>query len=162
MNDDDIIRQQAMMLFDRAYRHQINGELGDAILLYKRSLTTYPTAEAYTFLGWTYSLLGRYELAIEMCHRAIEIDAGWGNPYNDIGSYLIELERWEEAVPWLEKAIKAARYEPRHFPHINLGRVYEHFGEYKLALQAYEDALMLEPFSLPAVNMRRVLLGRLN
>ena len=37
--------------------------------LYKRSLATYPTAEAHTFLGWTYSWMGRIDEAIEECVR---------------------------------------------------------------------------------------------
>ena len=52
----------------------------------------YPTAEAYTFLGWTYHFQGRIEDAIAECKRAIEVDPEFGNPYNDIGAYLIELE----------------------------------------------------------------------
>ena len=48
----------------------------------------------------------------------------FGNPYNDIGAYMIELGQFDEAIPWLQQAIEAPRYEPRHFPHYNLGRAY--------------------------------------
>ena len=37
---------------------QMKGELADAILLYERSIEVHPTAEAYTFLGWSYSMIG--------------------------------------------------------------------------------------------------------
>ena len=36
-----------------------------------------------------------------------------GNPYNDIGSYLIKLGRLDDAIPWLRRAMTARRYEPR-------------------------------------------------
>ena len=49
-----------------------------------------PTAEAHTFLGWAYSFLGDYESAITECRNAIELDPDFGNPYNDIGAYLIQ------------------------------------------------------------------------
>lgn len=160
--DDDILRQQALVLFERAYRHHMNGELADAMILYKRSIALYPTAEAYTFLGWVYSMLNRYQEAIEMCHKAIETDPSFGNPYNDIGSYLIELGQWQEAIPWLEKAIAAPRYEPRQFPFINLGRVYEHLGEYAKALRYYQQALEVAPLYLPAEYAKNILLGKLN
>ena len=75
-------------------------------------------------MGWTYHFQGRLDEAIAECKRAIEIDPEFGNPYNDIGAYLIELDRFDEAIPWLERAVEAARYEPRHFPHYNLGRAY--------------------------------------
>jgi tetratricopeptide (TPR) repeat protein len=91
LNDEDIARKKAQVLWERAYRRQMKGELADAILLYKRSIVVYPTAEAYTFLGWSYSMIDLHEEAIAMCKKAIEIDPSFGNPYNDIGAYLIEL-----------------------------------------------------------------------
>ena len=47
---------------------------------------------------------GRLEEAIEECHKAIAVDPTFGNPYNDIGAYLIEMGRLDEAIPWLERA----------------------------------------------------------
>ncbi len=158
----EIQRQQAMVLFERAYRHQMQGELADAILLYKRSLELYPTPEAHTFLGWTYSMMSRYEEAIDECKKAIAVDPAFGNPYNDIGAYLIELEQWEEAIPWLKKATEAPRYEVPQFAHMNLGRVYEHFGQIDSALAAYDRALQLDPLYRTAFWAKYALLGSLN
>ncbi len=160
--NDEITHQQAMILFERAFRHQSRGEFASAIVLYKRSLAVRPTAEAFTFLGWTYSMLNRFNEAIDCCKRAIEIDPAYGNPYNDIGSYLIEQKHWEEAIPWLEKAIQAPRYESPQFPHLNLGRVYEHQGRYLTALECYDRALELDPFYRSAVSAKYLLLARLN
>jgi tetratricopeptide (TPR) repeat protein len=160
--NDDIARQQAMVLFERAYKKQIRGELGDALVLYKRSLSVFPTAEAHTFLGWVYSILNRYDEAIDCCKEAIEVDPTYGNPYNDIGAYLIELESWEEAIPWLEKATTASRYEVPQFPHLNLGRVHEHLGRFQSALECYDQALGLDPFYRAAIWAKYNLLGRMN
>jgi len=66
------------------------------------------------------SFPGRVEEAI-VSASAHRVDPDLGT-YNDIGAYLIELGRFEEAIPWLERATEARRYEPRHFPHYNLGR----------------------------------------
>lgn len=68
-----------------------------------------------------------------------------GNPYNDIGSYLINLGKYDEAVYWLEKAIRASDYEPRHYPYFNLGRVYEKKGDWFTARKYYTDALTVNP-----------------
>ena len=54
----------------------MKGELEEAVNLYKQSIAAHPTAEAYTFLGWTYSFMGRLDDAIEECHKAIEQDPG--------------------------------------------------------------------------------------
>lgn len=151
-----------MVLFEQAYRSQIQGEVADAIVLYKRSIATYPTAEAYTFLGWTYSMLNRLDEAIEMCRKAIAADPTFGNPYNDIGAYLIEMGRWQEAIPWLEKATQAPRYQAPHFPHMNLGRVYEHLGRYRTALACYDRALEIDPLYLVATWAKTTLLAKMN
>ena len=148
---DDFDVQKAMILFERAYRHQMKGEFGDAIVLYKRSLAISPTAEAYTFLGWAYSMMERYDEAIESCKKAIEVDPTFGNPYNDIGSYLIEQGDVEEAIPWLNQAIEAPRYDSPQFPHLNLGRAHERLGHYRQALESYDRALEIDPFYRAAV-----------
>src|SRR5207247_8981866 len=117
--------ERAARLFQKAYAHQIEKELDEAVELYKKSIDTYPTAEAYTFLGWTYSWMGRIDDAIAECLKAIDVDPSFGNPYNDIGSYLMMKGQIDEAIPWLERALQAPRYESYCYPHMNLGRAYE-------------------------------------
>jgi tetratricopeptide (TPR) repeat protein len=92
----------AAELLRRAFHAQMSGDFDTAIDLYQRSIAAFPTAEAHTFLGWTYSFQRRLEEAIEECHKAIAVDPTFGNPYNDIGAYLIEMGRLDEAIPWLE------------------------------------------------------------
>ncbi|MEZ4516758.1 MAG: hypothetical protein R3C44_07935 [Chloroflexota bacterium] len=43
MDEQYIAQQQAQILIERAYREQMNGNLGDAIQLYRRS-DMFPTA----------------------------------------------------------------------------------------------------------------------
>ena len=142
---NDSLRVRAQELFNQAFARQKDGEFDDAIALYKESIALFPTAEAHTFLGWTYSFQGRLGEAIEECRRAIAVDPDFGNPYNDIGAYLIEEGRVEEAIPWLEKATRAPRYESRCFPYFNLGRVYEARRHYAQALESYKHALCEQP-----------------
>ena len=138
-------RRKAVEFLQEAYRHQMAGELEQAIELYQQSIAMHPTAEAHTFLGWTYSFQGRLEDAIACCKEAIAVDPEFGNPYNDIGSYLLKLGRLDDAIPWLESAIKAPRYEPRHYPHCNLGQVYWAKGLLAKAKTEFERALEIEP-----------------
>src|SRR5262245_18589302 len=98
--------------------------LDEAVELYEKSIEAQPTTEAHTFLGWALSAQKRLDEASAQCRISIELDPGFGNPYNDIGAFLIELGRADEAVSWLERAKRAPRYEPRHFPYLNLARVY--------------------------------------
>jgi len=135
----------AWELMQEAYRAQMEGDYDRAAELYQKSLAIHPTAEAHTFLGWTLHYQGKIQEAIEECKRAIELDPDFGNPYNDIGAYLIALGSYDEAIPWLERAIEARRYEPRHFPHFNLGRVYIAKGMLNRARECFRQALRMEP-----------------
>ena len=143
-------RELADRLFHEAYRLQMKGELQEAADLYKKSIESYPTAEAYTFLGWTYKFMGRLDDAIAECHKAIEVDPTFGNPYNDIGAYLMEKGQLEEAIPWFQRALEAPRYDSYCFPHMNLGHAYEEKRLWTQARDEYREALREKPDHVPA------------
>jgi Tfp pilus assembly protein PilF len=138
-------RAHAWSLLQEAYQAQTEGDYDQAVELYRKSIAAQPTAEAHTFLGWTYHFQGKLAEAIEECKRAIEIDPEFGNPYNDIGAYLIEMRCYDEAIPWLERALEARRYDPRHFPYYNLGRIYQAKEMYARATENFQSALRVEP-----------------
>ncbi len=138
-------RRQALGYFYEAYHAQLRRDYGKAIEKYQESIQVYPTAEAHTFLGWAYSFMGELEIAIAECHRAIDVDPEFGNPYNDIGAYLIAKGEYEQAVPYLQRALNAKRYRAYHFAHFNLGRAREYQGDTVNALRHYKRALELEP-----------------
>ena len=154
--------EQSLRYFQKGYEAQMQGDLDAAMEFYTRSIDIMPTAEAHTFRGWAWSFQGDYERAIAECHRAIEVDPDFGNPYNDIGAYLIEVGRHEEAIPWLKKAMTAKRYDPRHYPHFNLGRVYVKQMKIQEAIREIRAALELEPRYVVARKELHRLLGMLN
>ena len=137
--------EQAQQLLAQAYDLQMTGKVDEAIPLYLKSLELCPTAEGHSYLGWAYSLKGRYGDAIRECEKAVRLDPDYGNPYNDIGAYMIEMGRWDEALPWIEKATMAERYDGRFYAWYNLGRVWEHQGNWMKALDAYRHALDQNP-----------------
>src|SRR5262249_20660976 len=132
---------QAWEVLQDAYQAQMEGDYDRAVELYHSSLDLHPTAEAHTFLGWTYHFQGKLDDAIAECRRAIELDPEFGNPYNDIGAYMIEQGNFDQAIPWLQQAIAAKRYEPRHFPYYNLGRAYLGKEMYTQAMTSFQNAL---------------------
>ena len=140
----------------------MEGKLDEAIEHYERSVAVHPTAEAHTFLGWSLSFQGRLEEATAECLRAIEIDPDFGNPYNDIGVYLMQQGKLDEAIPWLGKAKQARRYEPRQFPFMNLGRVYLKQGRWWDALREFEGAVQEAPGDVQAAKTLHQLRGQLN
>jgi len=147
--------------FDLAYHYQMAGDLDNAVEHYELSILAHPTAEAHTFLGWTYSFMGRIEEAIDECKKAIATDPDFGNPYNDIGAYLVELGREEDAIPWFLKAMQAKRYECYHYPHFNLGRIYEHRGKWNEAMREYAIALKEYPdYEIAKISLARLVSKR--
>jgi tetratricopeptide (TPR) repeat protein len=137
--------QAAWELLKEAYQYQMGGDYDMAVELYKRSLDLHPTAEAFTFLGWTHRLQGKIDDAIAECKKAIQVDPDFGTPYNDIGAYLIEKGECDEAIPWLERALQSRRYDSMHYPHYNLGRAYMAKEMYVKARYHLEQALKLSP-----------------
>ncbi|MBM3268389.1 MAG: tetratricopeptide repeat protein [Candidatus Sericytochromatia bacterium] len=136
------LQREAMAEADRALRR----ELFECVVAhYRRSLEFYPTAETYTFLGWAYSFLGDFKAAISACQRAISLDPDYGNPYNDIGVYLMEEGSYDQAIAYLRKAIGAKRYDCLHYAHYNLGRVLLVKGRIHEAEGEFRRALELEP-----------------
>lgn len=160
MEEEDVtaaLRYEAKQLFHQAYEAQLAQNYEEAIELYKRSIETYPTAEAHTFLGWVYSFQDRYDEAIAECLAAIRVDETLGNPYNDIGSYLLAKGDSYGCVRWFRRALFAPRYESYAFPHFNLGRVFEMRRKYLDAARHYTLALEQQPgFSEAAKALRRI------
>jgi Tfp pilus assembly protein PilF len=154
--------EKAAELFQDAYQAQMKGDFVNASRLYQESIQIYPTAEAHTFLGWVYSSVHRYEDAIRECKNAIAVDQEFGNPYNDIGSYLMKLGKLDEAMPWLEQAKVAKRYGARQFPHMNLGRLYLAKGDQLSAIREFGKAVAIEPRYRPARFAFAALSAQLN
>ena len=155
-------REQALAVWRAGQEAHLKGDLARAIDLYTESLSLHPTAEAHTFRGWAYSFQGRLDEAIDECRKAIAVDPTFGNPYNDIGSYLVAQDKGDEAIAWFEKAKTAPRYEPRHFPYMNLGRLYARRWMMGSAIREFEGALAIqagEPTCLAALVQLR---GSLN
>jgi Tfp pilus assembly protein PilF len=74
----------------------------------------------------------------------------------------MQQDKLDEAIPWLEKAKHARRYEPRQFPHMNLGRIYVKQGKWWDALREFEAAVRVAPSDPGAAKALHSLRARLN
>lgn len=155
-------RTLAQVLFDEALDVQRREDFMRAIELYTASLALHSTARTYAYRGWARSFLGHYEEAIEDCRRALDLDPLYGNAYNDIGAYLIELGRSDEAIAWLEQAIRTPRREARCYPFMNLARIYLGRGELRRALSTMKQCLEVDPSYSPARETAQEIVLRLH
>lgn len=140
----------ALELLRHARQLQAQGEWDLAVELFRKSIALHPTAEAHTSLAATYHSQGHLHAAIAECKLAIALDPSYGNPYNDIGAYLIELDRPSDAIPWLEQATRCPRYASFHFPWFHLGRAYAAIECYRKAQECFAHALDIDPEFAPA------------
>ena len=147
---DSAAAERAEALWQQGYAYHRLGAYEHAAQVFQLSIEARPTAKGHTFLGWSLSELGRFEAAIAECKKAIAIDPDYGNPYNDIGVYLIQLGRADEAIPWFRKAMRAKRYCCHQFPHVNLGQVLLEKGKVREAKILFERALKYDPDYAPA------------
>lgn len=144
--------QKAEQLYNAGHMMSALGRYHEGIRLLERSLKVQPTAEAYTYLGWTYSKLNNHRRAIKYAQKAIRLDPDYGNPYNDMGVYLMAQGKEDEAIPYLEKAMRAKRYCCYQFPHYNMGRIYLRKKMYEKARQEFQKALAIDPDYAPAAD----------
>ncbi len=143
---------QAYLLWREGTLFHMLGQYRGAMERFQKSIEIHPTAEGHTYLGWSLSGLGRLDEAIVECKKAIPLDPDYGNPYNDIGVYLIDLGRPDEAIPWLKKAMRAKRYCCYQFAHFNMGRILLMNNKTVEAERSFERALSYDPNYLPALG----------
>ena len=149
--------EKARALWELGNQCLLEGQIEEAVQLFEKSIVEEPTAEGYTFRGWAISYLGKLDEAIENCKTAIELDPDFGNPYNDIGSYMLAKGDPYGSVRWFKRALLAPRYESYAFPHFNLGRVYETRRRFLEAARHYGLALEQKPdFTEAAIALRKI------
>ena len=137
--------RRSQILIDSGLKLVAEGKYEEARESFRKANKEWQTAESFTYWGWMEYQLGNIERAVSLCKKAIKIDPDLGNPYNDIGSYLVVLGREDEALDWFQKAIQAKNYDARHYPHINLGRIFLSRNLPVRALQEFRKALSYCP-----------------
>ncbi len=102
-----------------------------------------PDAMELNSRGASLTTLGYYEEAIDLYHRALEIDPHYYKAYNNLGCTYRSLGQTDDAIAAYKKALKIVTNYPDG--HINLGNVYKMLGRIDLAIMEYSKALMINP-----------------
>jgi len=128
----------------------------EAIAAFKKCLELAPRhVRASDNLGLSYQGLGRSDEAWQAFKNAIDWQADAAEkdpwPYIDMGSFLLETNRPEEAIPYLKQAIALVPASPK--AHQQLGKAYLALRQYPQAQAELEAAVKLEPENAPAHYM---------
>ena len=139
-------RKEAVAIFQRACRQQIDGHHADALASYEQALELDDTlAEAHNNLASLLLLTHRPLEAIPHLERAIELKPRLKESWNCLGAA-------QQAVGLLDEALASFRRAVEIGPdyaaaHCNLGKALREAGDLAEAKVAYEKAVALEPRS---------------
>lgn len=137
--------RRALDLIEEGLQAASQGLYDQATKRFKDSLKLNRSADALTYWAWVESSKGHLQVAAHLCREALSLDPDFGNAANDLGSYLAALGDTDEAISYFEQAKKCDRYSSRHFPFMNLGRIYWDQGDYWKAFKEYRQAQKICP-----------------
>jgi tetratricopeptide (TPR) repeat protein len=106
--------------------------------------------EAHYYLGHLYAIQSRYQQAEEELQKAIRIDSNYSEALNHLGQVYERQDRWAEAIRSYRRALENPLYATPDLVRYNLGVALVHEGDYRGAIQAFEDALTANPPHVPA------------
>lgn len=143
---------RAAELWEEGATLHIEGRHQSATERFRAAIRIHPTARAHTWLAWSLSELGHKQEAVDHCRQAIDLDPAYPNAYNDLGSYLLDLDRPREAEQWLRRAITFDDYCCRHYAWYHLARSLLLQGRVGDAMDALEKSLQHRPYH-PALQL---------
>ena len=105
--------------------------------------------EAHYSIGHLYALQAKYSQAEEELRDALRVDPDYSEAHNYLGQVLERQNRWTEAIQEYRRALNNPLYGTPDLARFNLGRALVHEGDLEGATQAYEDALLISPPTVP-------------
>jgi predicted O-linked N-acetylglucosamine transferase (SPINDLY family) len=135
---------KATEIFTRGLALHKQGRLNDAVACYEKALSKWPKHfPALHMLGVVHAQTRQYESAVNFFDRAIAINAGVAEAYNNRGIALQKLGRFEAAIASYDKAIAL---KPKIAQaHSNRGIALKELQRFDEAVSSYDTALNLEP-----------------
>ncbi|HSF68717.1 MAG TPA: tetratricopeptide repeat protein [Nitrospiraceae bacterium] len=105
--------------------------------------------EARYGLGHILALQGKLPQAEEEFRAATKLDESYSEAYTYLGQILEKQGRWTEAIAAFRQALTNPLYTTPDLARFHLGRVLAHESDYQGAMEAFEDALVVNPPNVP-------------
>jgi len=105
--------------------------------------------EARYGLGHILALQGKLSQAEEEFRAATKLDDNYSEAYTYLGQVLEKQERWPEAIASFRQALTNPLYTTPDLARFHLGRALVHESDYQGAMEAFEDALVVNPPNVP-------------
>jgi tetratricopeptide (TPR) repeat protein len=105
--------------------------------------------EAHYGLGHLLAGQGKWAQAEEHFRAALDLDPDYSEAHTFLGQVLEREDRWPEAVQEFRLALSNPLYATPDLARFHLGRALAHEGDYHGAMEALEDALVVNPPHVP-------------
>ena len=110
--------------------------------------------EARYGLGHILARQGKLPQAEEEFRAAIKIDENYSEAYTYLGLVLSMQNRWPEAIAVFRQALTNPLYTTPDLARFHLGRSLAHESDYQGAMEALEDALVVDPPNVPPAQLQ--------
>jgi type IV pilus assembly protein PilF len=110
--------------------------------------------EARYGLGHILARQGKLSQAEEEFRTATKIDENFSEAYTYLGVVLSMQNRWPEAIAAFRQALTNPLYATPDLARFHLGRSLAHEGDYQGAMEAFEDALVVNPPNVPPAQLQ--------
>lgn len=110
-------------------------------------------------LGHIYAMQGKFKQAEEEFREATRVSPDYSEAHAYLGQVLAGQERWGEAIKAYREALTNPMYATPDIARFHLGRALVHEGDVQGAIEVFEDALNVNPPSVPPA-MLHLELGR--
>ena len=105
--------------------------------------------EARYGLGHILAMQSKFPQAEEEFTAATKLDENYSEAYTYLGQVLEKQERWAESISAFRQALSNPLYTTPDLARFHLGRVLAHENDYQGAMEAFEDALVVNPPNVP-------------
>ena len=105
--------------------------------------------EARYGLGHILAQQGKLPQAEEEFRAAVKIDENYSEAHTYLGQVLASQDRWKDAIASFRLALSNPLYATPDLARFHLGRALAHEGDHHGAMEAFEDALVVNPPSVP-------------
>ena len=138
---------QANGMYRLAYRREQQGRHEEAAGDYAQAIRYAPGwGELYYQIGWCLKEEGRFTEAEAAERQAARLSVNDAWSYYSEGDMLLELHRYEQALPFYLTFVQIAPHDPNLFMgYRRLGGVYEMLGEFRRAARADRECVRLRP-----------------
>ena len=105
--------------------------------------------EARYGLGHILALQGKLPQAEEELIAATKLDENYSEAYTYLGQILEKRGQWKEAITAFRQALANPLYTTPDLARFHLGQSLAHENDYQGAMEAFEDALVVNPPNVP-------------